>query len=101
MRLTPLLAVLPLAACMTTMPDDARRVSYSCDRGTELNVIYAGDIARIENPGGPPINLQRIGSGSNVVYSSATRKLRGEGDEVTYAVGRAAPETCRVVTPAG
>ena len=88
------LAALPLGACMTLTPADARRVSYTCADGTKLNVTYGGSTARIDNPGGPLVTLQRMHVGSGVLYTSASRKIRGDGDEITYAVGRAEPVTC-------
>src|SRR5688500_11215345 len=94
MKPTALLAVLPLAACMTLTPDDARRVTYACDGGEELTVIYGGQTARIDNTGGPPAELRRMTGSTGVLYSSSNRKIRGEGETITYQVGRAAPLTC-------
>jgi hypothetical protein len=103
MKPTPLLAVLPLAACMTLTPDDARRVTYACEGGEELTVIYGGQTARIDDTGGPPAELRRMTGASGVLYSSANRKIRGEGDTISYQVGRAAPVACTVkdTLPAG
>ncbi len=95
MKPTSLLAALPLAACMTLTPADARVVTYACDDGPDLTVVYSGNRARIDHPGGAPTDLRRMERGSGVLYSSADRKIRGEGDVITYEVGRSAPLTCR------
>jgi hypothetical protein len=97
MKPTALLAMLPLAACMTLTPDDARLVTYACEGGEELTVIYGGQTARIDDDtGGPPAELRRMTGSTGVLYSSSNRKIRGEGDTITYQVGRAAPLTCTV-----
>ena len=94
----PLLAALPLAACATTTEPAAteRRVSYTCDNGRDLFVVYAGDVARIEEPDRAPIVLQQERTGSGFSYTSATHTIRGKGDEVTYTIGRMVPATCKV-----
>lgn len=99
MKAIPLLAAFPLAACMILTPADARHVTYACDRGPEMTVVYAGRVARIENPGGARIELQRLERGSGVIYSSSNRTIRGEGDTITYTIGRAAPMTCTATAP--
>ena len=88
-----------IAGCMTTTPDDARFVTYTCEGGPELTVVYWGDTAQIREPGAPNADLQRMRSTSGVLYSSNNRKIRGEGDDVEYTVGRAAPLTCTVKAP--
>lgn len=97
MKAPILLAVLPLAACMTTTPDDARFVTYACERGEQLDVVYGGEVARINNPGAPPTELQRRERPTGVIYSSARRTIRGEGDTIIYEIGRSAPQTCTAV----
>lgn len=92
-----LIAVLTLGACMTTTPDDARFVTYACQGGPEITVVYAGKVARIENPGGQRIELQRLQRPGGVIYSSATRTIRGEGESITYEIGRGAPWTCTAI----
>ena len=99
MKAVTLLAALPLAACMTLTPDDARHVTYACEGGEDLTVIYAGQTARIDDTGGPPAELRRMTGASGVLYSSANRKIRGEGDTITYQVGRSAPQTCTMKAP--
>ena len=99
MKVMYLLAALPLAACMTLTSADARHVTYACADGTELKVTYGGSTARIDNPGGPLVTLQRMQVSSGVLYTSANRKIRGDGDEITYAVGRAEPVTCTAQAP--
>ena len=94
-----MLLAAPLAACMTTTPDDARIVTYACERGPELTVVYWGDTAQIREPGAPRADLQRIESGSGVLYTSFSHKIRGEGEQITYQVGRAEPVACRMKAP--
>lgn len=86
-----------LGGCMT-MGDEERRVLYACDRGPEITVIYAGDAARVIEAGGE-FTLQREATGSGFSYISATRSIRGKGDEISYAIGRMAPTTCRARGP--
>lgn len=99
MKAIALFGALPLAACMTITPDDARVVTYACEGGPGLTVVYAGNVARIENPGGQRLELRRMERPTGVIYSSNTRTIRGEGETITYEVGRAAPMTCTVTEP--
>ena len=59
---------------------------------TEIVVVFAGDTARIESETGPPIVMQRRPSASGFWYESGTHSIRGAGDEITYTIGRMAPE---------
>lgn len=99
--IVPMLAALSLAACATTTDPAAseRRIAYSCDNGDDLLVVYAGDVARIEEPDRAPIVLRQEPAGSGVSYTSATHTIRGKGDEITYTIGRMVPTTCKEVTP--
>jgi len=91
----PALAAVALAACSTT-PDVAEgRFTYACDRGQTVTVVYAGETARIENPGEQPIVLQRRPSGSGLWYESPTHTIRSRGDEIVYTIGRMTPMVCR------
>lgn len=90
-----LAAAAALAACSTT-PDVAEgRFTYACDRGQTVTVVYAGETARIENPGEEPIVLQRRPSGSGLWYESPTHTIRSRGDEIVYTIGRMTPMVCR------
>ena len=82
-----------LSGCATTGP--VRRVSYVCQSGNALDVLYTGETARILATAGKPIVLRQRETGSGFWYESPTHSLRGKGQEVTYTVGRMAPMTCR------
>lgn len=75
------------------------RFTYACNRGPQVTVVYAGETARIENPGSEPIVLQRRPSGSGLWYESPTHTVRSKGSEIVYTVGRATPMTCQAVEP--
>jgi len=95
-----MIALLALPGCMmerpTPMPTPERRVTYSCDRGPGLTVVYERRAARIVTPGDDRgILLPQKRSGSGFFYQSATHSIRGKGDEITYTVGRMVPMTCR------
>lgn len=97
MRYWILLTAALTAGCMS-MDDGGgameRRVSYSCDRGPGVMVVYTGDSARIESADGQSVTLTQRPAGSGFWYESATHSIRGKGDEITYTVGRMAPMTC-------
>jgi membrane-bound inhibitor of C-type lysozyme len=96
------LAALTLAACVTDSGGGGaaeRRVIFECDRGPEIVVVFAGDVARIESETGPPIVMQQRVSGSGFWYESGTHSIRGKGEEITYTIGRMAPMTCTAMRP--
>lgn len=96
MKRLPILALAALAGCFTAPIDAGEvRVTYACENGTAMVVIYEGEIARIVNRGGEPIWLRQRPAGSGVWYESATHSLRGEDEEILYTVGRMAPVRCR------
>ncbi len=84
------------AACATDGAADGLRVTYACDRGPDLVVVYVRKTARIESGDGPPLVLPQQRSGSGFAYGTATHTLRGKGDDVTYTIGRMTPLQCRV-----
>ena len=96
-----LMTATALAACATEPEMIERRMTYTCDGGPPVTVVYAGEVARIENPdGGAPIVLQRRKSGSGLWYESPTHTVRSRGDEIVYTIGRRAPMICRTaITP--
>jgi hypothetical protein len=99
----PRLAALALAACATDGGGGGgtaeRRVIFQCDRGPEIVVVFAGDVARIESETGPPIVMQQRPAGSGFWYESGTHSIRGKGDEITYTIGRMVPMTCTALRP--
>ena len=100
MRLAATLAAGAALVCGCASTDTAEtppsgRVTYSCDRGPGITVVYAPGEARIEGANGQVIVLPQRVSGSGVWYESPTHSLRGKVDWMTYTVGRMAPMRCR------
>ena len=99
----PICAALTLAACATAPGDSGgtaeRRVIYQCDRGDEIVVVFAGDVARIESETGPPIVMQRRQSASGFWFESGTHSIRGTEDQITYTIGRMVPMACTALRP--
>jgi membrane-bound inhibitor of C-type lysozyme len=91
----PALAAIAVAGCATVGVAN-NRVTYRCDRGPLVTVVYAGKTARIVGADGRTnIVLTRRPSGSGLWYESPTHTIRSKGDWITYTVGRATPMTCR------
>lgn len=88
------LPVLLLAGCATTGEPEERRVTFACDRGPDVTVVFAGTTATIETDDGP-VTLRQARVASGYLYESATHSIRGKGREMRYAIGRMAPMTCR------
>lgn len=91
-------AAAALSSCASTDPSGSagqRRVTYACEHGANLTVVYTEGQARIEDGDGKPIVMPQRPSGSGFWYESPTHSLRGKGDEVTYTVGRMVPMKCR------
>jgi len=87
-----------LAGCATLgggKPGE-RRVTYACNYGPNLTVVYAPSVARIESPDGT-VTLEQRPSGSGFLYESATHSLRGKGNEITYTDRQMAPRQCRAI----
>nr|WP_295111329.1 MliC family protein [uncultured Caulobacter sp.] len=96
------LATVLLAGCETDAPPKAappaetRRVTYGCDRGPDLTVVYGeGTASIIGSDGGAAVVLPQKPAASGVWYETPTHSIRGKGDEVTYTVGRMVPMTCK------
>lgn len=87
-----------LVGCATHPSDGAvteRRVSYSCEGGPDLTVVYAGNVARVVQPDGSTVELPEQVTGSGFAYGTPMHSLRGKGSELTYTVGRMVPRQCR------
>jgi len=87
-----------LAGCASSDDRTAateRRVTYTCDRGPGMTVVFGQNEARIEGADGQVIVLLQRVSGSGIWYETPTHSLRGKGDEMTYTIGRMAPMQCR------
>lgn len=90
----------PLGGCATTLPADAsgdRTVSFDCGDHAGVTVIFARDEARVRDSQGGEIRLPRRPAASGFLYETPTHALRGQGDDLTYTIGRMAPISCRAI----
>ena len=94
-RLALALATAALAGCTTLARHDERRVTFDCDIGPGLTVVFGENAARIVNADGTEIVLPQRETGSGYLYETPTHSLRGQGIEAIYTVGRMAPMRCR------
>lgn len=91
-----------VAACETMGPDagpaplpDSGPIIYSCADGTQLEVTFEGDSARVAIVGGRSMVLPNTGTASAPHYTNGRYGLRGGGRSAEWAIGRAAPTACR------
>lgn len=96
------LATVLLAGCATDTPPatapqaETRQVTYACDRGPDLTVVYGESSASIiGSDGSAAVVLPQKPAASGTWYETPTHSIRGKGDEVTYTVGRMVPMTCK------
>lgn len=103
------LAALALASagCATPQPappaapaaePELIRVSYACENGPPLTVIFDNG-ARTATIEGEGIVLPQVPSGSGFIYETPRHRLQGKGDELLYTVGRAVPRKCSAGSP--
>lgn len=91
----PALVAVAAAGC-TSIGRPENRVTYLCDNGPTITVVFSGNTARIiDTGGGRDIVLKRRATGVGVFYEAPTRTIRRQGDQITYTIGRMAPFTCR------
>ena len=95
MRTLLVLAAAALAGCASMSGPDERRVTFSCEHGSDLIVVFGDDAARIVNPDGSEIVLPSRETGSGFLYETPTHSLRGQGTEAIYTIGRMAPIRCQ------
>ena len=93
----PSAAAAILIGC-TTISHEPRQVTYSCGHDPGLTVVFQGEEARIISPDGVAIKLQRRPSSSGFWYESPTHSIRGEGQSLTYTIGRMVPIQCQEVS---
>ena len=86
-----------LAGCATLggTPNE-RRVTYACNYGPNLTIVYAPSVARIESADGM-VTLDQRPSGSGFLYESVTHTLRGKGNDIRYTDRQMAPRECRAI----
>lgn len=80
-----------------------RQVAYSCESGQALTVAYreSGSAARVSSADKPVVKLIGRPADSGFRFSDSRYELRGEGDAVTWQVGRKLPVKCISITQAG
>jgi len=110
MRITNLLsaaaAALVLAAPALAAEGQAsaewRAVAYSCESGENLTVAYreSGSAVQVTPSDRPTVKLIARPAKTGFRYGDARHELRGEGDMVTFQVGRKTPVTCTSTDPA-
>jgi hypothetical protein len=84
-----------LAGCATG--PKTGRVTYECERGPRITVIFEGDRARLIRPDGPPVLLEKRRSLTGFRYESPTHSIQGRGTRLAFAIGRTMPMNCRAV----
>jgi membrane-bound inhibitor of C-type lysozyme len=94
MRMLFVLVATALAGCASITGSNERRVTYACERGADLVVVFDDGAARIVNPDGSEIVLPSRETGSGFLYETPTHSLRGQGTEAIYTIGRMAPNRC-------
>lgn len=67
-------------------------IAYMCSDGTQLTVDIEGSQARVAIIGGPSMVLPNTGAGT---FSNGRYSFSGGGASGQWAVGSAAPVTCR------
>ncbi len=70
---------------------------FECDRGTKLQVDFAGETAFVRVNGAKPLRLPAVQAASGGRYSSGTHEFWNKGNTATWTVGRMVSEQCRQV----
>lgn len=98
-RLALLLALLAASGARAQTPPDASaavpgqppaaEVMYACPGGTDFSAAFSkeGDLATLNVPGQPEVELPRQPSGSGFSYGDSYYELRGRGREATLTAG--------------
>ena len=94
-----IVAAAALAALAGCVPKGGPGAStyFECDRGTKLQVDFAGQTAFVRVNGADPLRIPAMQAASGARYSSGTHELWTKGDTATWTVGRMVPEQCRQV----
>ena len=91
-------AITLLAACATSapppLPPDGPIV-YTCADGTQLQVDFSGQEARVAVVGGRSFVLPNRGDATAPYYTNGRYGLRGRGAAATWQTGTGAPVACR------
>jgi len=89
-------AFLALAGCALPGGRQTSRVDNVCDNGERVTVVFQPNTARIISVQ-PAIEMQRRRTGSGFHFATAQNSIRGQGRQMTWTRGRAAPLRCREV----
>jgi hypothetical protein len=74
-----------------------RRVTYACDKGTPITVVYNGNVARVERGSGEMDILPRHASDNGFWYESPSHRLRGTGNQIWYATAWKSAVRCLAI----
>lgn len=79
-----------------------REVSYSCATGQNLKVAYreSGSAVQVTAADRPTVKLLARPAKTGFRFGDSRHELRGEGDMVTFKIGRKTPVTCTSEDPA-
>lgn len=72
-----------------------QRISFVCERGPGVDVIFGNGQAWIVSADGSRITLRQDGMGANATFMSPTHSIRRIGNDIIFTEGRAAPMRCR------
>jgi hypothetical protein len=89
-------AFLALAGCASSGGRQTSRVDYVCDNGERVTVVFQPNTARIISVQ-PAVEMQRQRTASGFHFASAQNSIRGQGRQMTWTRGFAAPLNCREV----
>ena len=95
MRMLSVLAAAALAGCASISGSEERRVTYGCERGADLIVVFDDSAARIVNPDGSEIVLPSRPPARASCTKRRPIRFAGKGTEAIYTIGRMAPIRCQ------
>lgn len=98
MRAAAVLAALVLAACQTPCPGPEvgeTSATFRCEDGSDLQVTFTPDRARIVQEGYTTLDLPARLLGSGYRYADNGAELRGRGAELRWTRPGAAETLCR------
>lgn len=93
-----MLAPIALTGCATAT-EGRGPVTYHCQDGKKITVVFGPNSARILSRGSQPIVLPQIMTVTGFAYETPQNSIRGTRTEVTFTQGRMMPQTCSVNRP--
>lgn len=94
------IASISLIGCTKTTsqdkPVEVKEVSYSCDRGDEVQVQFFSNqgLATLLRDG-QTFELKQLPAGSGFHYSNGPMSIRGKAGDLTVLIGRMAAIRCK------